>query len=609
MSRAQSRVAYAEDADDSSGSDCEVIEGTRKYARSEAPTELSKELPNTGKSRMERPSYRHSRSPSLSDSEDDSDDSTERQRMSRRPPPSSRDMRELDRRRIQRPQEEDPRMRGMRGPPQQQQMRKVRPPLPKHAATQPIIQQGGYRRGHVEDPSFYGVQQPAGSRPRANTRPASYYAGQGSRPPMAGGNMSWGHPPPAPMPFPVGTFPPPQQMYPPMNSAGSRGGPMPSPSNMSGYFDMSMASHNPALLKQRFDMRPSSAIGFQSQGQMGYPPGHGHDPRGPPHHPGAGARRPSMSRQKRDMDDRRKMPPPDFIPKRPQSAALPPSTPFRPPQRPPSRQQPSRSSHRRSIGFSEKRRGYDDDDFVGEEALFHDISPEPAHEQQRRQNIARARRALVQYDDESEEEDDDDDDDDDEGYGLVPADPRGRRGSMYGSRALGTGGVSLDEDKYLDAIRYQTHLGASNMPLTAESLRRVTKPRGVPSSRSTRSSGSHDESDYKRSNTTGITKSSSHVNSDDVTIKLSGGGAIVTMGNGAEMDVAGGEIRFRSRPAGARSGSEHTNSVFQLEDARGRYERKALPYRSRAPSQSDSQSRGGYLAHAPYEPAFADNYF
>jgi hypothetical protein len=57
-------------------------------------------------------------------------------------------------------------------------VRKPRPTSLTHTKTEPVVQQ--YRRGRVEDPSCYGVQQPAvsGMRPRAQTRPHSYYPGQ-----------------------------------------------------------------------------------------------------------------------------------------------------------------------------------------------------------------------------------------------------------------------------------------------------------------------------------------------------------------------------------------------------------------------------------------------
>ncbi|PHH59055.1 hypothetical protein CDD82_1778 [Ophiocordyceps australis] len=69
--------------------------------------------------------------------------------------------------------------------------------------------------------------------------------------------------------------------------------------------------------------------------------------------------------------------------------------------------------------------------------------------------------------------------------------------------------------------------------------------------------------------------------------------------------------RSASRPGSDRASSmyqSHVEESRRIEDGRrsddsaGRNERQALPHRPRAPSQSDSQSRGGYgAAYAPYE--------
>lgn len=151
------------------------------------------------------------------------------------------------------------------------------------------------------------------------------------------------------------------------------------------------------------------------------------------------------------------------------------------------------------------------------------------------------------------------------------------------------------------------------MPLTAESLRKASKRGELASSRSTRSSGSHDESDYRRSHTTGHTTQSSAAH-DDFTIKVSGQ-AVVKM-PGAQIECDGGEITFSSGRGGApgsgppgasRAGSDKESTIYQLDDARSsRMDRKALPHRPRATSQSDVHSRiyaplRGPYEHAPYE--------
>jgi hypothetical protein len=234
------------------------------------------------------------------------------------------------------------------------------------------------------------------------------------------------------------------------------------------------------------------------------------------------------------------------------------------------------------VGFVDQS-GYDDEDFLGDDDLFHDISPNASFDQ-RHAVVPRSRRDSVSYDHHD--------------YDIVPATTRGRRSSMYGS-ALTSGGVSLDEKKYTDALKYQEAVGgASQMPLTAETLRKASKRGAVASSRSTRSSGSHDDSEYKRSNATGLTRTS--FNSDDFTIKVSGGARVRVPGAEIECED-GGEITFSTRPSGSRASDKASMIYPQLEDSRSRYEQRALPHRPRAPSQSDSQSRGYAPSQAGYD--------
>jgi hypothetical protein len=154
-------------------------------------------------------------------------------------------------------------------------------------------------------------------------------------------------------------------------------------------------------------------------------------------------------------------------------------------------------------------------------------------------------------------------------------------------------------------MKYQDDInGGPAMPLTADALRKASNPRlGGGSSRS---SGSHDDSEYKRSNTTGLTRSSSS-DTDNVTIK--GSGSAVVRVSGAEIECGdGGEITF-SRPTGSsRVGSDRASSYYQLEDVQNRVERKALPYRPHTPSQN-SHHRGYSGNHAPYDPSLTmDDY-
>lgn len=620
MSRKTDHVAYAEDAEEDSGSSVEGIEGTRKYAISEAPVSPVKERPNTGKSRSEkRPSHKRSESSSASLSLTDSSDSTARSGKKEKEPrrPSQK---ELDREREERELQRRKRDRKLKAQAQAQAqaeaqaraveeerrvraeqkalekaakaLKKIRP-APKHSVTQPIVQQSnGYRRGRVEDPSCYGVPQPAASssRPRAQTRPASYYAGQTSRPPLT--SMNWHQSQsPAPQPFPhvVGTFPPPQHMLPPSPASHASHLP-PSPLTMPGYFDEAMSNqHN--HLKQRFHIRPSSAMGYQSPSTRGYPP----DDTELESVSTKVSRRPSRVTKKSE-EDKKKMPPPDFVPRRPQSA-MPQSSAFAPPpppqsQRPTMRRESSRppALQRRSVGFVEQP-GYQDEDFQGDVGLFHDMSPVAAYEP-RRTLSGRMRGSSNAYEHQA--------------LDIVPANPRGRNVTPYGGGvSIGSYGASYEADKYMDALKYQEDVSGPQMPLTAETLRKVTKRGGVPSSRSTRSSGSRDDSEYKRSNTTGITRSSSG-NNEDFIIKVSG--TSVVRLHGAEIECSDGEIMLSSRPGGS-GGSDMASTIFQIEDSRGRVERKLLPHRPRAPSQSDSQSRGYAPSHAPYDPTLSPDYF
>ncbi|RSM08429.1 hypothetical protein CEP52_004701 [Fusarium oligoseptatum] len=596
-------VCYVEDAEEDSGSShVEGIESTRRYAVSEAPVSSSyKERPNTGKSRGDKRYSSNRRSDSSpSDGLTDSDDYPRREERQRRNP--DREDRNKEQRRKERKQKEAAvqQQRKVRTDAKAAKEREPKPARKRPASlsqsrTEPVVQQ--YRRGHVEDPSCYGIQQPAVTgRPRAQTRPNSYYPGQSGTPPIA--HAGWHHAQHSQPSFPTGSFPPPP-VYPGAPSPSVIGVP-PSPGSQHGgpgFFDMPSGAAS-AHLRGRFE-RPASSIGFRQPpppSAFGYPqdePEEEPDPR-------LLARRASRSKkhqQQQHEDDRRAMPPPAAIP-RPKSA-LPPTTPFRPPPqqvlsrskpRTPSRPPPTRNAR---VGFADPR-GFDDEDLASNADLFQDMSPEPNYNP-RSQALTRTRRPSVAYEQ--------------PGVDIMPA--RRRRESFYGpgpDRALGGGGVSLEEDKYMDALRYQDDInGGPAMPLTAETLRKASNPRLTGgSSRSTRSrsSDSRDESEYKRSNTTGLTRSSSS-DTDNLTIKVSGS-AVVRV-PGAEIQCAdGGEITFTSRTGGSRVGSDRASTIYQIEDVRSRPEQKALPYRARAPSQSDSH-RHYAPSHAPYDPTFAND--
>ncbi|KAG5935967.1 hypothetical protein E4U53_000318 [Claviceps sorghi] len=627
--KSYSRVAHVEDADEDSGSSINGKPGTRKYATSGAPLNPSKA--NTSRSRSDkRPVVSRSSSAAAALNDSDSRRAAEHKGKPTRQHSSAKDcgdpeLRAKDReqqrrdRRLREEEKDREQQRKDRTPREDEKDRKAkakanaipaaakdesRPPRPRRStmlsqsAAQPAPNPT-YKRGHVDDADAagYGLQQPAmsGTRPRTQLRTASYHAGQPYRPPPVSMSMMWHPPHQAAAPFPIGTFPPPIWQGYGTSPGGFAAPPPPSPVGPAPEYYDGLAARDPhSHLRQRFETRPGSAMGFQKPPPPPPPPPStmdyydSQDYLDDPPLRCPVARRPS--RFQRAENDRRQMPPPDFVPTRPQSA-LPPSTSFRPPslqQRPPSRQSQARPpvTQRRTVNFADQQAESDDDASSNEEELFHDISPSESLND-RHAIVARARRGSTAYDHRN--------------YDIVPASTRRRRSSTYGSNALASGGVSLGEKKYNEALRYQEEVsGNPQMPLTAEYLKKAGRPGGVASSRSTRSSGSRDDSDYKRSNATGITHASS--NTEDWNIKISGNARVRFPG--AEIECGdNAEIVFTAPGGGggSRLGSDKASMIHpQLEDARSRSERKALPHRPRAPSQSDSQSRSYAPSHTSY---------
>lgn len=169
-------------------------------------------------------------------------------------------------------------------------------------------------------------------------------------------------------------------------------------------------------------------------------------------------------------------------------------------------------------------------------------------------------------------------------YEIEPA-SRGRRNSYYNF-----------EDKVRDASRYQDDVaGGTVPPLTAEALRRV---KNGGSSRSTRSSASRDESDYKQSATTRTTRSSD--GDDDITIKLPIG-AVIEVGNTKIHCRDGGDINIGRNNGASRGGSDHTTNYS--DDRKSRVERPVA--RTRASSQAGSYSRTRQMAPQTAPPMYA----
>ncbi|PHH58936.1 hypothetical protein CDD81_4075 [Ophiocordyceps australis] len=606
-SKGSSLVAHVEDAADEDAE--EGIMSTRKYATSVAQ---HKERPNTSRSRADKRPAQSAAAAAAAAAVTDSDSTaraSDRKPRDGRRQSALRDAIVADRDRGHSRRDKTPRddVRPQRirtesaaakdressRPPQ----RKPRPSAPKHAATQPLVQQGGYAKQCAEDPAYYGVKQTVHAAPRP--RAQSYYAGHHGQPPPPLGPSSWytGHH--MPSPAPIGSFPPapvwsglpPQPGYgPPLPH--SPGGPPP------GYFDSFASSPTRhSHLRSRFESRAPSPMGFR-------PPPAVHDYRSEDYADDAVpmALR-ARSRTRRPEDDSARMPPPLIPPKRPQSA-VPQVSSFRPPAgvRHASRQTHSRPPplHRKSVNYDDVAQ-FDDDghDSLDEDgqSLFNDNSPNSCID--RRRVASRPRRGSLMY---SHPDCD-----------LIPATGRGRRSSLYSSSPLATGDGSLGESKLDAAIKYQEEAaGANKVPLTAEALRKAMKRGGVASSRSTRSSDSPDDSEYKRSNTTGITQAS---HDNEYTIRVPGNAVVRLQGAEIECPNEGGEISWSMRRSGSRPGSDRASSMYQSQveesrriedgrrsdDSRSRIERQALPHRPRAPSQSDSQSRGYGPTYAPYE--------
>ncbi|XWW96705.1 hypothetical protein V2A60_004682 [Cordyceps javanica] len=587
MAPGDRHVAYVEDANDDTGSS---VEGTRNYALyDEMPP--PKNRPNVG-SRI----VTGSSSKRTSMTESDSARSSNKSFDKHRDPDARRDRtRPVDSRRASQQYDSDrerehQRLRHERKA-READARRAQGHSPKESSkkTRPTVQHGPplpMPRGVSDDYPRYAYQQPAApaSRPRPASRSATYYDGQPYPPPPPGG-MVWHHPPFPPGHFPPGPHGPPMPFPHPMHDMSPRAMPPPSPMGMAppGYF---VGPPHPGYsdhLKARFEARPPSAMGALG-GPERIPPGYSPDEYGDDSAPTI-LRRPA--RQSKGEAERRMMPPPDRMPQRTMSAAPQHNGPYRPPGRPQVSQQPRRPSvNRHSVSLGDD---YDYDEYDPGSELFQDLSPEPSYRQRRYVEPARPRRGSHIY----------------ENVDIIPAGRRNRRASAYGGppRAAAKYEARYTDSKIRDAQDYQDAVtGGPKMPLTAEMLQKAT--RGNPGSQSTRSSGSRDESEYRRSYTTGITRSSSGNGTEDVTIKV----------GEAEFKVRGGaDFTFSSRAQSQqlRSGSDQSSTVFQLEDNRDQEReppRMTLPHRIRAPSHSEHRPRG-YTSGSypsPYEHMYAE---
>lgn len=168
-----------------------------------------------------------------------------------------------------------------------------------------------------------------------------------------------------------------------------------------------------------------------------------------------------------------------------------------------------------------------------------------------------------------------------------PREVRSRPNSLYG------GGVDVDdldyEYGYSDKVNeqlikagvYQDSVAGQTQALTKDALQKATRRSQGGSSRSTRSSSSHDESEWRHSNTTRTTRS---IGEEDVTIRVKGHAVVEVSGTKIECQD-GSAISISSRPSHPQArliDSDKGSTAY--DDRKSRIER--LPSRSRAISQS-----------------------
>ncbi|KAK4241142.1 hypothetical protein C8A03DRAFT_41439 [Achaetomium macrosporum] len=535
-------VASVEDADESGN----IIEETARYASSVAPSSPAKEQPNTGRARRDK-ARRGSSSPVTTSVVTDSDSTVHPRRDSLKKTSKDRDKSVSSSKKAL--------------------MASSRPPV-KHTKTAPSVS-----RKDIEA-TYYGVDPtvtPAISRPRAKTsRPSSYYGP--SRPPPANARF-YANPPPGSLPT---SYPPPPWM-------GPGPGPGPGPGSLPPFGPPSpvaapLIMQQPPLpppsdyfarpLESRFgSTRPQSSMGFRPP-----PRALEYDDFEEPPFEKALARRPSSTRRvSKNEEDRRAMPPP---PRRPASAR-PGALAFRPP--------PSTPASRR-VDFEDHETDVDD-------PLFNDLSPlgpgsfAPGSYEYSKPIPFRPRPSFgdLGYDVPD--------------YHTEVAAKSHRRNSYYGGQS--THSANALEEKIRQAARYQDDIsGGPPMPLTAETLRKAGKSGA--SSRSTWSSGSHDESDYRQSAATRTTRSTAP-NDEDVTIRVKGN-TVLKFGNAEMQCEDGAEINISSRSGNAeiRTGSDRS-SYIDPEDRRTRIDFPTA--RERATSRARSRARSYSRAFSKYDAA------
>ncbi|OAA64488.1 hypothetical protein SPI_03135 [Niveomyces insectorum RCEF 264] len=456
-----------------------------------------------------------------------------------------------------------------------------RPAGPKHSRTEPVLDPGKHRRRSRDESSYYGVNPAtvtsASSRPRSKTaapRPASYY--EPSRPPVSSAKYHMMQPPPSMMPpppppqtvmpgpgLPPPGYPPQRWAHPPPPAFAMMPPPPPPPPGPLGphavphppsdYSSLPPRGPPKQNLRQRFNLnRPQTSMGHRP------PPAVEYEQHGDPYDPdelAADMRHLSVSHRPGLQEERSRMMPMRPVSARPSFHA----SPFAPPPAlPPARE--------RLVQY-----GCNDEPFDDPPAPGYHGQPAP-YEYGPLTHVSRARRQSIGpppmlYDS--------------KGYTTEVAHTNGsRRNSLYGARSVSSG--SGFEDKLRLASSYQDEV-SGGMRLTAETLHEASRT-GGPSSRSTRSSGSRDESDWRQSATTRTTRSS---NEEDLTIRVKGN-ALFKYGEAEMRCQDGTEINITSRgpPSIRRPGGSEKSTYAESDDRRSRFERPAL--RGRGTSQAGS---------------------
>ncbi|CAK7210066.1 hypothetical protein SEUCBS140593_000702 [Sporothrix eucalyptigena] len=537
----KSKVAYMEEEDDKGNIRDGVV-----YAASTAPS------PEKERMNISRKKSRRGESPSGANLHTDSDSTVHPSRRESRSGRSSR----------------PPRDRSI--PPEKKVVALSGRPMPRHSNTAPVIDTSSHQRRRSRDiePSYYGAD-PASitstARPRSKTaapRPSSYY-GQ-SRPPLSNAryHSMMGPPPPhmnMPPPSAYG-HPPPQQWQPPPPAGYGMMGPPPPPMHPAGPppfqrepFQPPPPPSNmagPRGLPGRFISRPQTSMGHRQPPAVEYGHPEGFDPTD------------DLSRDMGRLALSRRPGFDDGRPLRPMSARPMAGGPFAPPPPPPMMPraplepfQPLPQSLPPPPPY-QPQLSYDQNPFEAIDDGYPEYGPMT--------HVPRTRRGSI---DPSLYE---------RSYTEVARTGGSRRNSYYGAPSAS----SSFEDQLRMATSYQDEK-SGGMRLTAEMLHDADR-RG-PTSRSTRSSESRDESEWRQSATTRTTRSS---NEEDLTIRIKGN-AMFRYGD-AEMQCQDGtEINIRGPPSNRRiSTTERGGGYAEIEDRRSRFDRPAI--RSRAASQAGS---------------------